>query len=185
MKKTLLTSIIALAAIVAMPAAAQTTNGSTGATKTEQAGKESKKERHNRVTPDGKQRHQARTDAFEGITLSDTQKEALKALRPQRPEQKKDGEKRDSVTPRHNREKMRADFVNGVKGILTPEQYVIFLENIVIRDAKIPGAGQDMHKGGMPKGEKGKMHQGGKGPKRDAKGPRDGKTPRRDKQPQN
>lgn len=169
MKKTFLTSIIALAALVAMPAAAQT-DGTSDATRTEQCAKDCKKK-------EKKLRHAGRHDmnrsnAFEGITLSEEQKEALKALRPQRPE-KRERQQADSVAPRDSHKKMRAEYVNGVKQILTPDQYVVFLENIVINDAMIPG-GNEMRQHG-PKGP-----QGVKGHGKDVKhkGAKDGKGPK-------
>ena len=140
MKKTLLTALIALAAIVAMPVAAnaqtETAKGST-----EQTNK-SKKER--RVRPERKN-----ADAFEGITLTDAQKEALKALKPECPKaqvKSAGGNKEvaDSCVHRQNPAKVRADYVNGVKKILTPEQYVVFLENVVINNAPIPGGRHQM-----------------------------------------
>lgn len=151
MKKTLMTSIIALAAIVAMPAIASAqTDGTTGATdKTETVKKDRPEARRERPG-------HMKANAFEGIELTDAQKEALKALRPERPERgdaKKeaaDSTKRERPNPK----KMRADYVNGVKGILTPDQYVIFLENIVINGANLPGDKAAMHRHDTKKGAK-------------------------------
>lgn len=164
MRKTIITSVIALVAIIAMPLAAQT-DTNTNATKTE------KKHQDRRG-------HQRGANPFEGITLNDTQKEALKALTPQRPEHK--GQRHDSVKARrlerpehpiptdtayirHNPKHMRAEYVKKVKEILTSEQYVVFLENIVINDAQIPG-----NRMGKVNGRHGKNNKPGKpGKKKD------------------
>lgn len=165
MKKTILKSIIAFTAIVAMSfAASAQTDATTGAT--EQTQKESKEVRRHR--PERKL-----VNAFEGIELTDAQKESLKALHPQRPEGK-GKQVKDSVAGRPDGKKMRADYVNGVKAILTPDQYVVFLENIVLNDAFIPGGANRpaMHQGMRKGGDK----QHGKDRKpRDVKAKKGGK----------
>lgn len=146
MKKTIISSFFALAVLFALPVAAQN-DASTGATKTEQTSKDGKKEKKDRKEGKEHRQHMKRSNAFEGIDLTDTQKESLKALRPQRPERPQTGERKDSLArgERPNFKKIKADYVNNVKSILTPEQYVIFLENIVINDAMIPGASRDVN----------------------------------------
>lgn len=57
---------------------------------------------------------------FAGIELSDQQKADFKALRKQNRENRKEGEKRD-----------RAQHMEEIKKILTPEQTVTFEKNIV------------------------------------------------------
>lgn len=91
---------------------------------------------------------------FRGITLTAEQQTQLNALRPARPECKDakcdkakcekaecDKSKNDKGGRRHDfkghrpgahNPGMRAEYVKKVKEILTPEQYVVFLENIVI-----------------------------------------------------
>lgn len=88
-----------------------------------------------------------RPDLFRGITLTADQQAKLEALRPACkacPE----GEAAKTDKPQGDKEKrghnfkghrpgahnpgMRAEYVKQVKEILTPEQYVVFLENIVI-----------------------------------------------------
>lgn len=171
MKKTILTSVLALAAIVAMPTFATAQTDDTGATEQTRKVKKDRMARH-----DSHQGMKKKSDAFEGITLTEAQKDAIKALQPQRPS-RQDGkkEKPDSVGKRPDLGKVRADYVNGVKAILTPEQYVIFLENIVVNDAVIPGSRpmlrqHDMHKRAgkdNDKGKKGNLLR--KGPKPQAK----------------
>lgn len=150
MKKTILTSIIALAALVSMPVAAQTNNDSKGTAKTEQKACQAKKKGECPAK-------MKRTNPFEGITLTETQKEALKALTPQRApkgerpdsaaraQRKARGERPDSLTQRPNPRQKRADYVKNVKSILTPDQYVIFLENIVVKGAELPVDRHGMH----------------------------------------
>ena len=167
MKKTILTSIIIAASMLAFPAMAQTSDAVTA--KTEQTAKTKKSHRSDEKCKEQCQQHKMKkVSAFEGITLTEAQKESLKALRPERPQagEKKDRQKADSVRNFPDRNKMRADYVNAVKGVLTPEQYVVFLENIVIRDAQIPGSGR-MDRHHMRMGDKAKLHKEGKGPRRD------------------
>lgn len=183
MKKTLLATFVAATALFAMPMAAQTqTDASTGATKTE---KKAECKGEHKACPNRKDgRRGQMVSPFEGITLTDAQKEAIKALRPERPARKQAGDSvkarperrerpaaNDTARVRPDRNKMRADYVNGVKAVLTPEQYVVFLENIVIKGAQIPGAEM-----------RGQMHQA-HGQKHPAHGqkPMNGKDKKHDK----
>lgn len=117
-----------------------------------------------------------RPDLFKGITLTADQQARLDALRPERPgrpegsEAKPDRAKCDKADKggcdkaargrefrgegRHGRHHgMRADYVRKVKEILTPEQYVVFLENIVLQ----PGDGAPCKsKDGRKDGNKGR-----------------------------
>lgn len=85
-----------------------------------------------------------RPDLFKGITLTPEQQSQIEALRPARPE----GKAKDAKEPkadkakgdRKDQGKMRdgerrgnrhMEYISKVKEILTPEQYVVFLENIV------------------------------------------------------
>lgn len=69
---------------------------------------------------------------FEGIELTDAQKEQLKAIMPQQPQ----CDKNNGQCGRQPQSAPVAcdDFLAKVKEILTPEQYVKFLENIVKND---------------------------------------------------
>lgn len=148
MKKTFMTSIIALAFIFAVPVSAQKSDNTSGAAKVEH----SKKDIKNR-----KARHQ-RINAFEGIELTDAQKEAIKSLTPKRHEctskdslncKNSDDKQRrghaNSAMRRNGAKKIRTAYVNGVKEILSPDQYVVFLENIVVKGARIPGEKKGMY----------------------------------------
>ena len=160
MKKIFLTSVVAAALVFGIPVSAQQTDGSTGATKTEQTDKAAKKEGKRKAGP---RKGHFRADAFEGITLTDAQKASLDALKPQCPQAREcqKTEKNDSTCCRNNPKQAKADYVKAVKDILTPEQYVVFLENIVVNDAFVPGnrpMSRDMQKARMHKDAK-KAHK--------------------------
>lgn len=139
---------MAIAAMCAMPAMAQKTqnNDKKGCEKSEQCARQGK---------DCAKARAAKASAFEGITLSDAQKAQLEALRPQRPEKADKAQRPDSAACA-NRKLLRKDYVKGVKNILTPDQYVVFLENIVVNDAQMPGGHHQakMHHNKNKKGAK-------------------------------
>lgn len=90
----------------------------------------------------GKHRN-ARHDFFKGIELTADQKAQLEALKPNRKgdkpaaQEKKAGENCDKAqkcdNPQGRWAAKKAEYMNKVKEILTPEQYVVFLENIVMQ----------------------------------------------------
>lgn len=109
---------------------------------------------------------------FEGIELTPEQQSQLQAIQPQRPDKAPRGERRsrpqgqprqfagqggDSVQTRQapdqrpDRRQGRRDYINQVKQILTPDQYVVFLENMVTAS---PAPGQGMRPGKAMKAEK-------------------------------
>lgn len=67
-------------------------------------------------------------EVFAGLNLTDTQKAAIKQLNQDRRAKR---QQCDS-TRREARKQARRDYFNGVKQVLSPEQYVQFLETIVI-----------------------------------------------------
>ncbi len=80
--------------------------------------------------------------AFAGITLNESQQKAISELNASRKAQKeshmqqmkkarKERLQNDSVA-RVERKNERREYLNKMKGILTPEQYVTYLENIVL-----------------------------------------------------
>ncbi len=82
--------------------------------------------------PDGAPRF----NPFEGITLTTEQQTAIDNLQNQRRQARetarRDGrQERDQrqQAARENGQQERRDYLNQIKGILTPEQYVTFLEN--------------------------------------------------------
>lgn len=141
MKKKLLSMALIIVAIAGFNAKAQDTVKSTQ--DTEQCAKACQKDKMKKGDRKGHRNahHRGgRPDFFKGITLTAEQQSQLEALRPQRPEgaeKSKDAkEKRDKgFKGQRPHAGMRAEYVNKVKEILTPEQYVVFLENIVLRPA--------------------------------------------------
>ncbi len=117
MKKNIITMAIAIAALCGIPAIAQTPQTA------QCARQECTKPDCNKTRCDRKDDCR-RSDPFAGITLSDQQKTALDALKPAK------GDRADKQ--RTDRRQSRRDYINGVKNILTPDQYVIFLENMVV-----------------------------------------------------
>lgn len=97
-------------------------------------------------------------NAFEGITLTSDQQTKLDALKADckaNREKCKAYKKAAKEQARADRKQAKRDYLNKVKGILTPDQYVVFLENIVVsdgpRDGMRPGG---HHAGKQPKGGK-------------------------------
>lgn len=146
MKKKLLSMALIIAALAGFNANAQDSVKSTQ--DTEQCDKACQKDKMNKG--DRKSHHHndrkgQRPDMFRGITLTADQQSKLEALRPSRCEadgnkakENKDGRKNYvKGERRHSRHHgMRAEYINKVKEILTQDQYVVFLENIVLRPAK-------------------------------------------------
>lgn len=104
--------------------------------------------------------HGPHRNFFEGLNLTPDQQSQLDALRPRRQDcqncdtaangqcdRKKGVCNGGKFQPRHDgsRRGMPAEYVGKVKEILTPEQYVQFLENIVIAPA--PGQRQECPEG--------------------------------------
>lgn len=74
--------------------------------------------------------------AFEGLNLTDAQKEQIKGLcqkrqgdRAAKAQAKRESKARAKAERRAAREQERKEYLAMLKGILTPEQYVQFLEN--------------------------------------------------------
>ncbi len=116
--------------------------------------------------------------AFQGIQLTDAQKNKLqelrKANRPQADAKqgKPDKEAMKNLS-KEEREKMKNEmmakrlegkkkYLDGVKSVLTPEQYTLFLENVYVYGNN-PGKGQGIHKhDGKGKGMHGHSAKAGK-----------------------
>lgn len=126
---------------------------------------------------------QCKMNPFEGINLTEAQQNQLKQLNDSRKAardqqaqvRKAQKQSNDSVRAAERRADKKK-YLDQVKAIVGPDNYVIFLENMYIN-----GGGQ--HKGGKAMGP-GKDFKQGKGDMKGPKGPRgDRKGPRGDKRP--
>lgn len=103
-----------------------------------------------------------RKSPFEGIALNDNQKSQLEALKTAKRQQKQQADSAARVQRRNG----RAEYISAVKEILTPDQYVVFLENIVLdgqqngRQFNKADKGQRLEKrADMRNGRKGDNHK--------------------------
>ena len=91
---------------------------------------------------------------FEGITLNDSQKAQFKALQEKCAKERKDAavarkqakEQRNQAM-KTERCKAKQDKLKDIKSILTPEQYVVFLENFYINTPQRPDGAKKIRKG--------------------------------------
>lgn len=123
MKKTILSFAVLLVSSLGITAVAQTTQPDQKAcpAKTEKAKSCCKKDAP-KYCP------------FDGLNLTDKQKSELKSICPQKPSKEqvakaKSEKQAQKKACRENRMQARRDYLAKVKNILTPEQYVQFLEN--------------------------------------------------------
>ncbi|MDE6651654.1 MAG: Spy/CpxP family protein refolding chaperone [Paramuribaculum sp.] len=104
---------------------------------------------------------------FENLNLTDAQKAKIKDLKESQMKARKDRK----MEVRNQRDNARKDYLANLKTILTPEQYVQFLENNYISAGK--HGGKDMKRGDRKGGKdmKSDFRKGGKDGKRgDRKG---------------
>ena len=99
---------------------------------------------------------------FEGITLTEAQKSKIQDIQKARVEKRKARAAESKETAKTEKRKMREErdaarkadkraYLDGVKQVLTPEQYVIFLENAYMAPAPEPRMGHDgRHQGVKP-----------------------------------
>ena len=157
MKKNFLALMLAVA-VAALPSVAQTTDN----TANDGDQSKTKKERVERVRKGGMHRG---ANPFAGISLSDEQKAQLKALGEKNKAERKEkaqqaAEKRqanDSIK-HEKRNAERKAFLTDVKGILTADQYVTFLENFYLNAGNQMNAWQRNAKAHRP--DKGDMKKG-------------------------
>lgn len=184
MKKVILSIAIFSAMSLSMSAANPNESTTSGSVRTEcskQGGCEGRKIKEGKADRSMK--------AFEGINLTDAQKSQLESLRADLKSGKEKGGKnmaerksgnKENLTAEQKqqrraekkaqREQKRQQYLDAVKGILTPEQYAKFLENT---SKMSDNHGKGMKQGGRgSKGQKGmraqggkKMHRGGKADK--------------------
>lgn len=184
MKKIFVSMMLATALLVGGSAYAQTTDGNTGATqKKEQCdnckgdksgkskkdgkGKKAMRSQFNpfdgiQLTPDQQQRLQVLQQGLGPVVLDKAQQEKIPMNKDLTPEQKKQLKEEKKA----QKQEAKKNYLKGVKETLTPDQYVIFLENCYLYSAPAQGPGRD----GSIKPGKG-MHQGDKS----HKGKKDGK----------
>lgn len=131
MKKAILSLAIAALAFSSLPAFAQAPDNNGKACENPTECTQARKGRHDNGPK--------ASNPFEGITLTDAQKASLEALRTKRAEACKaaraEKQKSDSArmaTRKAERKAKARARLDEVKAILTPEQYVVYLENIVI-----------------------------------------------------
>lgn len=125
-----------------------------------------KKEQCDKKAGECKKGERQMPNPFEGLNLTADQQAKLKELKGACCKDNKDNKanKDNRVDPRQ----AKRDFLAKVKGILTPEQYVTFLENNFAN--------------GRPHMDKGHRHDGKRGDKKDMKGQRPEKRqPNKDK----
>lgn len=105
---------------------------------------------------------------FEGITITADQQAKLDALKANRPD-RNNNEGKTGKEARPDRRQIKRDYLAKVKEILTPEQYVVFLENSVVNaPAMRPDKAMRHGKGNRP--DKGQRPDRGSRPD---KAPRD------------
>lgn len=112
---------------------------------------------------------------FEGLNLTDKQKSELQSIAPAKPtkEQKAQAKAEKQAKKKAKaecRQQARRDYLAKVKGILTPEQYLQFLENNYVNniDRQGPRHGKfdkkdRAHRGDKAKGMKGRKDRRAKG----------------------
>lgn len=82
---------------------------------------------------------QARACEFEGLNLTDAQKEQIKALKSEQVSKRqaeRDANKAKKADRKQSRLDERKAYLAKVKAVLTPEQYVQYLENIALQTGK-------------------------------------------------
>lgn len=129
MKKTIVALSMALMATIGIQSMAQNPDNV----------KQEKEKKEMRMRSENRQKVQRQDMAFEGITLSADQKSKIEAL--------KENCKKDSTIKKLGREQRnemrkamlqkKRDYLASMKQILTPEQYVQFLENQVVNGQKM------------------------------------------------
>lgn len=144
MKKKILSLAVIALSMISVSAFAQNPNRGANNRGKEGAKKEMKCEKGEKC--DKERKGDKCMIAFEGINLTDAQKAQIKTACEKRAaerkaavdvqKQKRDNAKRDFKQKRDSvRKSERQAYLNDVKSILTPDQYVVFLENVYMNNA--------------------------------------------------
>lgn len=142
MKKKILGLAAIAMSLIALPSVAQNKKNNDGR-------KKQARIENTQCTKDFKKGDRA-TCIFEGLTLSDTQKDQLKQLNEK---QLADRQRNDS-TMRAERRASKKAYLEEVKAIIGPDQYVVFLENFYLNGGQGNGHGKAI------RGQKGYGHHG-------------------------
>lgn len=161
MKKKIATVAVALSALIALPAMAKNPNSNNNCSlsncNTEQCAP------GQCSNPGQKQRQ--RPNPYAGIELTPEQKTSIDAIETARRQptdsaaraQAREARQQQRQERAQARQDKRRDYLNQVKGVLTPDQYVIFLENIVMQQ---PAQGNhDRGHARMERGRRGDSHR--------------------------
>ncbi len=148
MKKKILSIAIAAMAFTTFGAVAQTQTSGSNPTCTEQCACPQQGK------PDGqkgKAARQPKADPFAGLNLTEAQQAQIKKLQEQRQAQRTEKQKAQKA----DRQEAKKKYLQDVKSVLTPEQYVTFLENMVVNAPgnKAP-KGRQTAKNRAPKGDR-------------------------------
>lgn len=109
---------------------------------------------------------------FDGLNLTADQQASVKALNEKYAQNRKEGmkaKKEARAQENKGRQEAKQSYLKEMQGILTPEQYVVYLENIVVSQ---PAPGQNVGRAARPMkhdGKKDGKKEGKKDGKRDAK----------------
>lgn len=173
MKKTIVSMMLAVAFLAGGTTFAQTqTNGSTGATAQKECAnckgeKPVKGPKFNpfdgvQLTADQQQRLQVLQQGLGPVQLSKEQQEKIK----ENPNLTKEQKKQLKAERKAKKIEAKKKYLAGVKEILTPDQYVIFLENCYVYAPQQKDKADKMN--GKHKGSKGEKHGKGKKDKKSA-----------------
>ena len=159
MKKKILSIALVLAGLIGSTAVAQT-SASTDSSKAQTEQTVSKKDKKDKKDRKDRKNKGQRFNPFEGLNLSEKQQAELKTLddgiraEKAKIEAKEKADKKDMLEKRKNDEK---EYLAKIKEILTPEQYVQFLENSFLSNRNARPFGKNPGKMGMRPGKDGKQ----------------------------